>query len=73
MKTISVADVLELTPTERVQLAEDIWDSVTEVPEALPMTSAQKTELDRRLVAYRQNPTAGSPWSDVKSRILARA
>jgi putative addiction module component (TIGR02574 family) len=73
MKTISVTDVLELTPTERVQLAEDIWDSVAEVPEALPLTSAQKTELDRRLAAYRQNPSAGSPWSDVKRRILARA
>jgi putative addiction module component (TIGR02574 family) len=72
MKTISVADVLELTPTERVQLAEDIWDSVTEVPEALPLTSAQKTELDRRLAAYHQNPSAGSPWSEVKRRILAR-
>jgi len=73
MKTISISDVLELAPAERIQLAEDIWDSVVAVPEALSLTAAQKKELDQRLVAYRRNPAAGSPWADVKRRILARA
>lgn len=72
MKPIRVSDVLELTPAERIQLAEDIWDSVVAAPEALRLTPSQKKELDRRLVAYRQKPRAGSPWADVKKRILAR-
>jgi putative addiction module component (TIGR02574 family) len=72
MKPIQVSDVLELTPAERIQLAEDIWDSVVAAPEALPLTPAQKKELDRRLASYRRNPNAGSPWADVKKRILSR-
>ncbi len=63
---------MELTLTERIQLAEDIWDSIIAAPEALPLTRAQKRELDRRLAAYHKNPEAGSPWADVKKRILAR-
>jgi len=72
MKTINVSDVLDLTPVERIQLAEDIWDSVAAAPDAVLLTAAQKKELDRRLTAYRQNPDAGSPWAEVKQRILAR-
>ena len=72
MKTINVSDVLELTPVERIQLAEDIWDSVAAAPDAVLLTAAQKEELDRRLTAYRQNPDAGSPWAEVKRRILTR-
>lgn len=72
MKPIQVSDVLELSPAERIQLAEDIWDSVVAAPEALALTPAQKKELDRRLAAYRRNPDAGSPWADVKKRILSR-
>lgn len=72
MKPIQVSDLLELTTAERIQLAEDIWDSVVAAPEALPLTSAQKKELDRRLASYRRNPSTGSPWADVKKRILSR-
>lgn len=72
MKPIQVSDVLELTPAERIQLAEDIWDSVVAAPEALPLTPAQRKELDRRLALYHRKPSAGSPWTDVKKRILSR-
>jgi putative addiction module component (TIGR02574 family) len=72
MKPIQVSDVLELTAAERIQLAEDIWDSVLAAPDALPLTPAQKKELDRRFASYRRNPSAGSPWTDVKKRVLSR-
>jgi len=72
MKPIQVSDVLELSPAERIQLAEDIWDSVVAAPEALALTAIQKKELDRRLAACRRNPDAGSPWADFKKRILSR-
>ena len=71
MKQISVAEVLKLSVPERIQLVEDIWDSVASVPEAVPLTDAQRRELDRRLEAHRKNPRAGSPWSEVKKRIRA--
>ena len=71
MKQISVAEALKLSVPERIQLVEDIWDSVASVPEAVPLTDAQRRELDRRLAAHRNNPRPGSPWSEVKKRIRA--
>jgi putative addiction module component (TIGR02574 family) len=66
------ADVLSLSVPERIQLVEDIWDSIAEVPDAVDLTDEQKAELDRRLDAYRQNPDEGSPWGMVRERIRSR-
>ena len=66
---VSIADVLELSVAERIQLVEDIWDSIAAVPDAVPLTDAQREELDRRLDAYRRNPAAGSPWEEVRERV----
>ena len=71
MSKVSVADVLDLSISERIQLMEDIWDSIASVPQSVPLTSAQRAELDRRLEDYRQHPDEGSPWDEVRSRILA--
>jgi putative addiction module component (TIGR02574 family) len=73
MKPISIAEVLALPVDERLKLVETIWESIAELPEALELTQAQEAELDRRLDAYRKDPTAGSPWSEVKARVLKRA
>jgi putative addiction module component (TIGR02574 family) len=73
MKPISIAEVLALPVDERLKLVETIWESIAELPEALQLTKAQEAELDRRLDAYRRDPTAGSPWPAVKARILKQA
>jgi putative addiction module component (TIGR02574 family) len=67
---ISAADVLELTIDERIQLVAEIWDSIAEHPESVEVTPEVRALLDERLVAYRKDPDAGSPWSEVKERIL---
>ena len=71
MNKISVADVLALSVSERILLVEDIWDSIAKVPESVPLTTAQREELDRRLEDYHRNPKDGSPWEEVRSRVLA--
>jgi hypothetical protein len=43
-----IFDFSNLTPEERIQLAEDLWDSLAEIPESVPLTEAQAEELDRR-------------------------
>jgi putative addiction module component (TIGR02574 family) len=73
MEKITISDLLELSISERIQLVEDLWDSIATVPEAVMLTEAQKEELDRRLDAYHKNPDAGSPWESVKERIRKRA
>ncbi len=63
------ADILELSVAERIQMVEDIWDSIAAVPEAVPLNEDQKKELDHRLEAYHQSPDAGSPWIEVRERL----
>ena len=67
--SIDLAKVLALPVEERIRLAQSIWDSVVEVPEAVEVTEEQREELNRRLDAYREDPSAGSPWPEVKERI----
>ena len=73
MITITRAEILSLSVPERIQLAEDIWDTVAEVPEAISLSDDERAELDRRLDAYHKNPTAGSPWEVVRRKIRDQA
>jgi putative addiction module component (TIGR02574 family) len=72
MTMLVKANVLSLSIPERLQLVEDIWDTIAEVPEKVSLTDEQKVELDRRLDAYHLNPNEGSPWGVVRERILNR-
>jgi len=71
-RNISASDVMELSVAERIELVEDLWDTIAEVPEIVELTEEQKRVLDERLEAYHKNPDAGSPWEDVKNRIRSR-
>ena len=68
-----LSDILQLTVAERIQLAEDIWDSVAAFPEAIPLTDSQKEELDRRLQAYAENPSEGISWDELKDKLRKSA
>lgn len=69
MKQELVAEILSLPVEDRVRLVEAIWDSISAVPEALPLTEWQKQELDRRLEDFEKNPDAGSTLEEVLARI----
>ena len=71
-KNVSIVDILKLSVSERIQLVEDVWDSIAAIPEAVNLTQQQKKELDSRLNAYRKNPSLGSPWSEVRKKILSK-
>ena len=73
MSTFAERDILDLSVSERIQLAQDIWDSVAQVPESLALSDQEKAEIDRRLDAYHQDLNAGSPWSVVREKIKKRA
>ena len=66
-------DILDLSVSERIQLVQDIWDSIAEVPESVSLTENEKAEIDKRLDAYHNDPNAGSPWLTVRERIKSRA
>jgi len=62
-------EISQLSIAERIQLAEDLWDSILERQDELPLTDVQQQELDRRLENYQQDPTSGSTWEEVKQRL----
>jgi putative addiction module component (TIGR02574 family) len=65
-------DISKLSVAERIQLAEELWDSVAAETGELPMTEAQVAELDRRLAALALDPAAGEPWEVVRARVERR-
>ena len=71
MKT-QLSEILQLSVAERIQLVEDIWDSIATVPEAISLTEEQKAELERRLEAYQANPSEGISWNDLKTKLQRR-
>jgi putative addiction module component (TIGR02574 family) len=63
------AEILALPVAERMRLVEAIWDSISVVPEALPLTQWQKDELDRRLAEFEADPDSGATLEEVFARI----
>lgn len=68
-----VAEILALPVGERMRLVEAIWDSISAVPEALPLTQWQREELDRRLAEFEADPDAGATLEEVFARIRRAA
>jgi putative addiction module component (TIGR02574 family) len=60
-------DTSRLSPAERLQLVEELWDSLSS--EDIPLTPAQAEELDRREALHRANPKRGRPWREVLDEI----
>jgi putative addiction module component (TIGR02574 family) len=61
---------LENAPLEvRLQLMEELWESIAREPEAITLTAAQKAELDRRVEEYERSPKAAKEWTEVFARL----
>jgi len=71
MKSTLLKDILDLSPAERIQLVQDIWDSISELPSTSDLTDEQKATLDRRLVELEKDPQIGLPWEEVVEAIRA--
>ncbi len=60
----------KLSIAERINLVEEIWDSIAEENGCFELSEAQKQELDRRLESFRVNPSRGRTWEEIKSEFL---
>lgn len=57
-------------PSERLALLEEIWGSLA--PEQLPLTPQQRTEIERRIKDYEEQPGNEISWEDAKAKALAK-
>jgi putative addiction module component (TIGR02574 family) len=66
------SQLFELSVSQKLQLVEDLWDSIAAAPQSVPMPEWQKEELARRKAEYLQNPESGIRWEEAKERIRSR-
>lgn len=59
----------DLSPSEKIILAEELWDSVAADEQLFSLTEDQRRELDARLASYTANPEAGDSWKNVRNRV----
>lgn len=64
--------VFELTLSEKLQLVEDLWDSIASDPDRIPVLEWQKEELAKRKAAYLKKPDSSSSYEVVKERIRSK-
>lgn len=70
--SVATAEYLKLSVSERIQLVEDIWDSIAaEAPDSVELSEAQKAELHRRVAAHRADPSTAVPWEQVRAELFS--
>lgn len=65
-------DISALTAEERLSLRDELGESLGATPDAVPLTDAQREELDRRLDDLDADGPVGIPWDEVLSRLHNR-
>lgn len=68
--TDPTADLARLSPRQRLQLIEWLWDSLED--KDIPVTAAQRAELERRLTSFDKDQEEGVSWEDLKTELRER-
>ena len=59
----------QLPLPERIQMVEDLWDTIAADSASITLSPAQIAELDCRLDRYEASPQEGIAWATLKDRI----
>ena len=70
MELLTQNELERLTPPERLALISQLWDSLEDGH--LPLTAAQRAELDRRLATLDQDRRTGITWAALKTELEQR-
>lgn len=65
-------ELFRLSAVERLELIEELWESIADDDVALELTPEQCEDLQRRVAEADADPTGGSPWQEVRERIRQR-
>jgi putative addiction module component (TIGR02574 family) len=70
MELLTQDELVRLTPPQRLALISQLWDSLEE--DQLPLTAAQRAELDNRLATLDQDRSEGIAWAALKTELEQR-
>ena len=65
------SELMKLTPDERIELVEDLWDSI-ELQGLPPLSAEELDELDRELAQHRADPSGSQSWEAVRAWLPSR-
>ena len=69
----TTTEYLKLSLSERIQLVEDIWDSIAaDASNTVELSQAQMDELHRRVAEHRADPATAVPWEQVRAKLFSR-
>lgn len=69
MGTSDLRALFALSPAERIELAEELWDSVAQEAAGKPLTPFEIAEIETRLHEHRATPQNVVPWNTVKANL----
>ena len=65
----AIAELRLLPVVDRLQLVEDLWNSIVDDQDSVPDHTTVLTELRARKARFLANPSSGMPWEEAKARI----
>ena len=68
----TTAELTRLPVSERLELIEQLWDSIDAEADALPLSDWQHEEIDVRIDALERGASVGAPWDEVRRRITGK-
>ena len=71
MPSLSRDEINQLSPAERLSLIGDLWDSLAD--NQVPLSGAQRDELERRLQGFEEYRDSGVSWTDLKAELSKRS
>ena len=69
---MTTTEIHKLSLAERIQLLEDVWDSIADETDAWELTPELQAELDQRLDDLDANPSGNVTWEEVKTSLRAQ-
>ena len=68
-KSLTKMNIQELSVSDRIRMAEELWDSILDDQASIEVTDAQKQILEQRIKSYSSSPSEGSTWEEVNDRL----
>lgn len=69
-RTLSKEEIHELPVPQRLELIGELWNSVVEAEDMLPITDEERKLLDEAIEEHRRDPGAARPWDEVRREIF---
>ena len=70
--SVNEISVFSLSPSEKLQLVEDLWDDLASNPLDVPVHEWQKAELSRRKDRLKNAPSVTLSWEEIKQHVRSR-